>query len=221
MAATAPYCVSSDVKSLLLFIGDVGATDFPSSGIPPFDTHIDTMIDMAASRIDMAYHSVGYTIPFEARSGETWNSHQTSFLQYFNAIGVAAMFASPADSPQIAAMRSSKLERSQYGQEWDDLLNGVKAIGRRDASEAIALLRAAARAGSPADYMLSAVRPPLSSLLEGYHDPRKTDLLRDFTNRYRQYFKYMKSQKLPVSSDPTSVHWLYWWHYRLGYTYDY
>lgn len=218
--ATAPYCTSTDVRVLLIFISQIGATDFPTTGIPPVRGDISTMISQAASRIDQAYASVGYVVPFSAISGETWPSYQDGFLSYFNAIGVAAMFASPASSPQIADMRASRRDRSQYGSEWDDLLEGIKAIGRREEGSATSLIRAQTRIGSSAEWMLATPYPPLSDFLEGYRDPESTDLMREFTDRYRTYYAYVKSLELSPEVDPLSPEHLYWWHYRLGYTYD-
>ena len=218
--ATAPYCTSTDVKVLLMFVGQIGATDFRTSGVPPVRGDISAMIDMAASRIDQHYASVGYVVPFSAKTGETWPSYQDGFLSYFNAVGVAAMFASPASSPQIADMRASRRDRSQYGGEWDDLLEGVKAIGRREEGAATSLMRAQTRIGSSAEWMLATPVPPLSDFLEGYQSPENTDLMREFTGRYREYFKFIKSQELSPEVDPLSVEHLWWWHFRLGNTYD-
>jgi hypothetical protein len=217
--ATAPYCESSDVKALMMMHNQVAGADFPASGVPPIKSGVESLINMVASRIDMAYASVGYVIPFTAISGETWSDHQTSFLQYFNAMGVAAMFVGTPDTPQIAAMRPGRFNQSQYQMEWNGLINGVKAIGKRNLQDAMVLVRAQTRTGSPAEWMLAEPYPPLSNFLEGYYDPMRTDMLREFVDRWRTYYSYMKSLEVPVSSDPTSVHWLYWWHYRLGNTY--
>lgn len=217
--ATAPYCTTANVKALLPFLDKIGSATF-SATVPPTDPQVTFWVNQAASRIDQAYASAGYVIPFSAIAGETWPTHQTSFLTYFNAVGVAAMLASPASSPQIADMRSSRRDRSQYGQEWDDLLNGVKAIARRQEGETLTLLRAQARTGSAAEYMLATPYPPLSDFLEGYRNPMDTDLMREFTERYRKYYRYVKSLEVSPDVDPLSVEWLYWWHSRLGGIYD-
>ena len=218
--ATAPYCSSTDVKVLLMFFGEIGAADFPAAGTPPLQSHIDTLISQTASRIDQNYASVGYVIPFSAKTGETWTSYQDGVLSYFNAVGVAAMFASPTSSPQVADMRASRRDRSQYGSEWEDLLEGIRAIGRREEGAASSLIRAQTRVGSSAEWMLATPVPPLSDFLEGYQSPENTDLMREFTDRYRTYFKFIKSQELSPEADPLSVEHLWWWHFRLGNTYD-
>jgi hypothetical protein len=218
--ATAPYCSSTDVKVLLMFFQEIGAADFPVAGNPPLKSQIDTLIAQTASRIDQTYASVGYVIPFSAKAGETWPTYQDGFLSYFNAVGVAAMFASPASSPQIADMRASRRDRSQYGSEWEDLLEGIRSIGRREEGSALSLIRAQTRVGTAAEWMLATPYPPLSDFLEGYQSPENTDLMREFTGRYREYFKFIKSQELSPEIDPLSVEHLWWWHFRLGYTFD-
>lgn len=220
MSVSAPYCLSADVRAMLLFLGTIGSADFPTSGTAPIKSQVETLINQIASRIDMAYASVGYSIPFAAISGETWGSFQTSFLGYFNAIGVAALFATPANAPRVADMRARGGSGNRYLDEWEALIGSVRAIGRREEGEALVLLRASTRVGSAAEYLLSTPYPPLSDYLEGYRDPTLSDGLRDFTNRYREYHHYNRSQEESFASNPTSPEWLGWWHYRMGWTYS-
>ena len=220
-APTAPYCESDDVKDFLLFLGTIGASNFPVEGMPPFRKDIEALVTKVASRIDMAYASVGYYVPFEAKTGESWPDYQTTFLGYLNAIGVASLFSRPADSPQIADMRSGG-RRGKQGtvDEWETLKMSIAAIGKRDESNAQALLRAKARPGTAADWMLSAAYPPLSDFIEGYRDPTRDDLLRKFTNRYREFMHYNESLIDSPKVNPQSVEWLSLWHYNMGWTYD-
>ncbi len=220
MPPTAPYCLSTDVHDFMLFQGVVGLSDFPSTGTPPVRKDITALVAKVASRIDMAYASVGYYVPFEVYSAETWPTHQTAFLGYLNAIGVAALFAVPANSPQIAGMRTGSRRGSGFLEEWTTLIDAIKAIGRRDESGAQSLMRAKCRAGTGANWMLGSPYPPLSDFLEGYRDPTRDDMLRDFTLRYKAFFAYNQGLQQPIGSDPTTPEWMSWWHYRHGGVYD-
>lgn len=215
---TAPYCDSGDVYLMRAYMRDPGATDFPVDGVPN-RTLVDYWVTQCASRIDMKYASIGYEIPLTARSGETWPTHQTNFLKYFNAIGVAAMIGGDATTPPVIAfVGGRRVERSFYEYEWMQLMAGFEQIKGHQVGDV--LVRASTRAGTPADYMLTDASPPLTDFLEGYDDPTRWDSLRDFTKRHKYYVDKLLENNKPSTTVPASWEWLYMLHYRLGLTYD-
>lgn len=218
MSVSAPYCTSSDVYLMRIYAHDPGSTDYTEEGTPR-KTVVEYWITQMASQIDMAYASAGYEIPFTARSGEDWPTFQTTFLKYFNAVGVASMTGADASSPPIVQIiQGRRVERSFFEVEWSRMIGGTQGIARNERDNTV-LLRAAARVGTPADYMLGDVSPPLMDHLEGYDDPTKYDLLRDFTRRNQNYFNAMNLNNQPTSINAGSLDYLYLLHKRMGYTY--
>jgi hypothetical protein len=219
MSVSAPYCTTGDVYLMRLFMQNVDSDDFRTDGIPRKSV-VSGWVDDVASQIDMAYSSAGYTIPFTAITGETWPTHQTTFLKYFNAVGVASLIGGDASMPSVVEfVRGERVERSFYEAEWMRLMGGVRALANRQPDTTV-LIRAANRAGSAADYLLSDVSPPLMDFLEGYDDPTKWDRLRDFTNRSRYHSEALLEYNEPSWANSGSMEYLYYIHLRQGYTYD-
>lgn len=187
-------------------------------GIPKRSV-VDYWITTCASRMDMKFASVGYEIPLTARSGETWPTHQTAFLKYMNAIGVASFMGADASTPPIVAfVGGNRVERSFYEYEWTQLMGSFDLIKQHQPGDA--LIRASTRAGTPADYLLTDASPPLTDFLEGYNDPTRWEPLRDFTTRHKYYAAELLKDNAPSTATPGSWEWLYWLHYRMGLTYD-
>ena len=218
MSVSAPYCTSSDVYLMRIYAHDPGSTDYTEEGTPR-KTIIEYWITQMASQIDMAYASAGYEIPFTAISGEDWPTFQTTFLKYFNAVGVASMTGASASSPPVVQIiQGQRVERSFFEVEWSRLVGGAQGIARHERDNTV-LVRAAARVGTPADYMLSDAAPPLTDYLEGYNDPTRHDLLRDFTMRHQNYFAAANLYNQPTALNAASLDYLSLLHQRMGYTY--
>ena len=214
---SAPYCDSGDVYLMTIFAQNKAASDFTES-TQPRKTIVEYWIDHIASQIDMAYASVGYDIPFAAITGEDWPTHQTTFLKYFNSVGVASMTSGAASSPPVVNfIQGRRVERSFYEVEWSRLIEGVKALGQK-VVENLVLLRASTRAGSSADHMLTDSMPPLSDFLQGYTDPTLFDTLRDFTNRMQTWYtaEVYEQGMEPSWENRYSPDHLYLLQYRLG-----
>lgn len=214
---SAPYCTSSDVYFMRAYAMDPAASDFPVAGTPRKSV-VEYWIDQMASRIDMLYASVGYEIPLAAITGETWPTHQTTFLQYLNAIGVASIIGGNASTPPVVSFVGGRREsRSFYEHEWMQLMEDIRTI--KDRNPGSTLIRAATLSGTGADYLLTEAMPPLTDWLEGYTDPTHFDTLRTFTKRWQGYMTAINQDNLPSAINTGSIDYLYVLHNRLGYTY--
>lgn len=216
----APYCDSQDVYQLRVLMDDPAQPDFRSDSSPR-KLQVDGLISIVASRIDQAYASVGYYIPFQQiSSSDPWTEAQTVYLSYFNMVGVAAMMGSKVSTPRMAGPSSRREgDRNWFHDEWGSLIADIVGIGKRDES-VLGLIRAKTRAGTPASDMLARKYGILSDVLEGYRDPTRSDLLRNFTKRYREYFAYNRSLQTGIRDDATTPDWMSYWHYRMGLTYE-
>lgn len=214
VALTSPYCTSQEVAYFTAFMRGQAASDYDAAS-QPSKTVVDFVINTIASKIDNAYASVGYYIPFENKSGESWPSYQTEFLKYFNVVGVAMMMGGNVPSPPAIGPGRSRSKGSIFADEWSELIAQVKAIGDHQNFNMVttALLRARVRPSTGADWRLSSVAGPTSDFLEGYYDPTRFDMLRDYTRRMRDFYKDMQY----VAPESPDYMWIV--HDRLGHTY--
>lgn len=168
---------------------------------------------MIASRIDMAYMSVGYIIPFTVISGETWLSGQTDFLKYANVIGTAAYMGGNVASPPVTAPGRPRPSGSLYWEEWNKLIDEIKMVGEKSDRPTLALLRAQTRSGTGANWRLSTSQPMTTDFLEGFYDPTQYDMMHGFTERTKDFYQDM------ADLAPESPDYLWLMHQRLGLTY--
>lgn len=186
----APYCSTMNVALFLTMMRGGQPVDFGSNTIPSKDV-VEQLIDSVASRIDMAYMSVGYRIPFEAKSGEAWPAAQTEFLKFLNTIGVAAYMGGNVATPPVTAPGRPQGSGSLYWDEWSGSLKDIALVGVFSGEPSRALLRANTYPNTGAEWRLSVSRPATTNFSEGYYDPTAYDLMRAFTDRTRAWYKAM------------------------------
>lgn len=204
MPPTSPYCATTHVYVLRIYQQDMGEEDFQDNGDPPRSA-VEQWIRQIAARMDQAFASAGYILPFEAISGETWPEYQTFFLQFMNAAGVASMLGKDAAQTQIYNLAAGeRASRSRHQIEWESMINGVEQKIAEKRLRSVSLIRAATRSGSNAEWLLSAPAPPLLPSVQGYRDPAMTDDLREFTLRKIYYIEEITSGNPPDPSNPYS-----------------
>jgi hypothetical protein len=212
----APYCTTGDVYLMRLFMMDPNEVDF-QAGDTPSPATVTFWVNQIASRIDAAYHSAGYVVPFESFGTETWPTWQTTFLRHFNAVGVAALIGGDASHPRVTEfVQGERGTRSFYESEWTTLIEGVIAIGQGRVRESMVAIRAEVYAGSPAQVVLREPMPPLVAFTETYSDPRKFDNLREYTRRHDYYAQAMNLYNEPTVSNEASWDFLWLLRYRMG-----
>jgi len=208
MPPTAPYCSTSQVYVLRIYLDNTGAEDFKDEGDPP-RWAIEQFIQQISARMDAAYYSAGYAIPFEVVGSESWPEWQTFFLQYMNAVGVASMLGGDAAQTQIYNLAAGeRASRSRHQIEWETLIGGIEEKVAQKRLAAPSLIRAATRSGSHAEHLLSSPTPPLLSSLLGYHNPAMTDNLREMTWREIFYNEAKTEGNPPDPGNPYSPDFL-------------
>jgi hypothetical protein len=212
MAATSPYCTADDVAFLLTMSRGGKPVEYGPNTVPTEEL-VDHLISVIAGKIDVAYMSAGYRVPFEDKSGETWPTAQTAFLKFFNEVGVAAYMGGNVAVPPVTAPGRPAVGQSIYQQEWENLTTAVTNIAERDRRPTVALLRAETYPDTAAEWRLSVSQPATSDFLEGYYDPTRYDLFHAFTVRMKAWYQ----DKELVS--PESPEYMWTLHNRLGYTY--
>lgn len=191
MTVYAPYCTTAHVALFLTMARGGKPVDYGPNSIPSEDV-VDQFISSVASQIDMAYMSVGYRIPFQPMTGETWPEAQTEFLRFINTVGVAAFMGGNVATPPVVAPGRPQASGSMYRDEWMKYLDEIRIIGEFSRQPTRALLRALTYNDTGAEWRLSISRPATTDFSEGYYDPTKFDLFHAFTDRTRAWYQTMQ-----------------------------
>lgn len=203
----APYCSSSTVYYMVEKQVGAGQGDFLADSIPSKRT-VDQWIESIASRINGALQSAGYYVPLQAMTGEAWPDWQTKLMEYFNAVGVASMVSDDPTSPTFVNLQSGVRKGiSRYRADWNNLIDGLEINVAQKRIHATSLVRANARPGTNADYLLSYSSPPTTTEMVGYPDSSVGDMLREFTQRKLIYMRTMQAGHEP-GADPYSVEYM-------------
>lgn len=185
MPPTTPY-VTSELASILLqnmFRGQV-----PNAQTPVSDYVFGQLITWSDSLINSWFAGVGYKIPFATLSGETWPAHQTTFLQMMSAVGSAAMASGYVPMPAPASRPSSSRSKNLYAQMLDSFRDAIKENGLG--------FRAQFWAGKPAERWCTEPTGPRTEFYDGYYDPSRYELFKDYTDRVAGVFSDMEELNL-------------------------
>jgi len=170
-APTAPYCLSTDVAALVFQMIN-GASDFSTQTVPT-KVSVSKFIGWVASEIDQAFASVGYVVPYQEISGETWPTSQTTMLELMNSFGAAGWVAGPVVKPAPAMGRDSGRSDNFYTAAYKEFLRSIPVNG--------AGFRMSYRAGSKAEQFCRDPRGPTTDHLEGYLDPTRFQSVSEYT----------------------------------------
>lgn len=170
-APTSPYCDSADVAELLPQLIR-NAADF-SAGTNPAKTVVEKFIRWKSSEIDQAFAAVGFYVPFQEISGETWPEHQTYALELVTAMGAAGLIAGPVVKPAPAMGRQSGTSDNEYTASFKRFLEMVAQNG--------AGFRAYHRTGSLAEKFCSEPAGPMTDYLAGYIDFTQFQTIDEYT----------------------------------------
>jgi hypothetical protein len=166
MAATSPYTTAAAVKFLLqtpLAKQSIGVSTTPDT-----DT-VTQAINWISAEIDTRLAAAGFVVPLVEVSGETWPTHQTTYLGLIATLGAAAMaggFAlspAPALAPGKQGAGGNRLY-TLYQAELDRIYN--MQTGKTGLA-----FRANYYAGTPAQIAITEPRSPTTDFMEGYFDP--------------------------------------------------
>lgn len=169
---TTPFCTPQDVALMMrnLFINAP-----PSSSTTPTDDTMEQLIRSTDAHILMAFQAVGYKIPFEILTGESWPSHQTDFLKYLSQIGTAAAISGYVLSPLPTRSNRSTGENSVFA----SLFNKAK----KDLSETGFHFRAGYYLGTKAERWLVEAKPPGNYYLDNVKDSDRYSLFGEYAEK--------------------------------------
>jgi hypothetical protein len=168
----APYCGTDDVAALVPQLVD-HASDFSTSTVPT-KVVVTKIIGWIAARIDRAFASVGFIVPYQDISGESWDDSQTTMLELMNSMGAAGMIVGPVVKPAPAMGRDSGRSDNYYTASYKEFLQSIPMNG--------AGFRMNYRAGSKAEQICRDPRGPTTDHLEGYLDPTRFQTVEEYTN---------------------------------------
>lgn len=159
-ALTSPYCTSADVALLVPNLVK-GATDF-STATTPTKTAVDSLITKWVVRVEQPFAAVGYYIPFQEVSGESWPDWQTGMLALLNAVAVAGVISGPVLKPAPAIGDRRGYTDNPFTAEFKELIERVEVDGLG--------FRALTRTGSQAEQFVNSPIGPMTDYLMGYID---------------------------------------------------
>lgn len=185
-APTTPYCTwtLATLLSLNMFKGRTPTINSPID--PTTGAQLITWVD---SLLQGDFHSVGYKIPFQAISGETWPTFQTTLLQYASAMGAMAMATGYilAPAPQLVAGRTQG-ERNAYAILIESFRNEIRTHGFR--------FRAQYYNGTKAEKMLATRYGPQTDFMKDRFDPTRFELFRAYTDRMVDVFEDVQDYQI-------------------------
>lgn len=169
---TPPYTTSAMVEYLLrttLSGAAIGASSVPDKPM------VDQIINWVCAQIDLQFQSAGYVLPLDVVSGETWPTHQTTYLQLVATLGATAMAGGHALRPAPALGPG---RQGGTGNSMQDLYNTeLKKIYDPQTGRTTLNYRANYYTGTPAQVALTLPKGPTTDFMEG-----KFDLEREWDN---------------------------------------
>lgn len=170
-APSSPYCDSTDVAMLLRAQLD-GDSDFSSYTVPT-KVVVDNLIQKYSGWVDMTFAQVGFYVPWQELSGESWPTHQTYMLNMIASFGVAGAVVGPVIKPAPAMGRAKGTSDNEMTQIFKDFLGQIKENGFG--------FRADHRVGSPAENFVRVPLGPVTDYLLGYVDRTRMQTTGEFT----------------------------------------
>jgi len=168
---TSPYCASNDVAILLQQLLKY-ASDF-SASTQPTKVVVEKLITWKSAEIDMAFASIGFYVPYEEISGESWPSLQTNMLELMCSFGAAGMVAGPVLKPAPAMGRDSGKSPNAYTAAYDAFIASIPTNA--------AGFRMKYRPGTKSEQITRTPRGPIPDHLLGYIDPTRFQTATEYT----------------------------------------
>lgn len=166
-----PYCDTDDVAMLvpnMVAYGDDFSTSTAISKIA-----VNKFITWVAAEIDMAFATVGFYVPYQVISGETWNDSQTTMLRMMTSFGAAGMCAGPVIKPAPAMGGQGGKSENAYRVAYKGFLESIPTNA--------AGFRMNYRVGSKAEQICRTPRGPTTDYLEGFLDPTLYQTVSEYT----------------------------------------
>lgn len=175
-APAAPYCETDSVAHLLPQL--VRSQNDFSESTQPVKAVVTKFINWIAAEIDMTFAVVGFYVPYQEISGETWPTLQTNMLELMNAFGAAGMIVGPVVKPAPSMGRDSGTTDNAFTASYKAFLDSIRETG--------AGFRMNYRVGSRAEQICRTPRGPLTDYLNGYLDPTLFQTTVEYTNTIEQ-----------------------------------
>ncbi len=167
-----PYCKSDDVAALVPQLIH-NAADFTAT-TPIAVATVTKFIGWISAQIDMAFAAVGFIVPYQEISGETWPTAQNHALELMTSFGVAGLLVGPVVKPAPAMGRESGKSDNSFTTAYKEFLNSIPING--------AGFRMNYHPGSDAEKMCRYPRGPLTDHLLGYFDMTSVQTVDEYTN---------------------------------------
>jgi hypothetical protein len=178
-APTAPYCGTDDVAALVPHLVRA-ASDF-SAETQPTKVAVTRYVTWLSAQVDQAFAALGFYVPYQEISGESWPDNQTYMLELMVATGAAGLCVGPVAKPAPAMGRDSGKTANAFTTTYNNFLASIplNAAG----------FRMDYRPGTRAEKITRTPRGPVTDHLLGYIDPTRFQSVEEFTRTIEQLRK--------------------------------
>ena len=178
-APTAPYCGTDDVAALVPQLVR-GASDF-SASTQPTKVAVTKYVTWLSSQVDQAFAALGFYVPYQEISGESWPDNQTYMLELMIASGAAGLCVGPVAKPAPAMGRDSGRTDNALTVTYNNFLASIPKTA--------AGFRMNYRPGTDAEKITRTRRGPITDHLLGYIDPSRFQTVEEYTAMIAQVRK--------------------------------
>lgn len=183
-----PYCTSAQV-AVMMQATLHGLADFDDIETVPTKSAVDTAIGLVSGHIDMRLQMAGYVVPLAVIDGESWPSHQTSYLSFLAALGAV----STVGYMSVPFPHDDYTGRNIFQRLYEEELNAIYIFGRLPGSGGTqSRLRASYYANSPVSLNLKQPRGPQTDFMTGRIDPSVFLDTYSIADRYYQAMKHVE-----------------------------
>lgn len=167
----APYCNTQDVASLLPQIV-LSAPDF-SPESQPTKAAVTRFVIWISAQIDQAFAALGFYVPYEEISGESWPDNQTYMLELMASFGTSGMIVGPVVKPAPSMGRDAGKSENIFTAAYNAFLASI--------AENAAGFRMNYRPGTKSEQITRTPRGPVTDHLIGCIDPTRFQTVDEYT----------------------------------------
>jgi hypothetical protein len=154
----------------------------PNASTPVSNTELAHLIGWGDAILEGDFQAIGYKIPFQEISGETWPVNQTTLLEMMSSVAAIALgtgyLLAPAPAMTIGRVQG---ERNPFWVMIDRFRQAISDHGFR--------FRAQFYLGTKAEKLLSDPHGPRTDWMEDLYDPTRYQGLRKYTDFIAEAFK--------------------------------
>lgn len=171
-APNPPFATSAMVAAMIPSKVNLQSDFTNDDSMFPTKANVEQFLNWVSSQVEMQFSMAGYRIPLAIISGETWPTHQTTYLQLLATLGGAAMAGGHTTKPAPALAPS---RGNSTGNIFQDMFNAelakIHTLTPRGPGVSLIKFRANYYIGTLAENNVVEPKGPTTDFMEGKWDP--------------------------------------------------